>query len=89
MTSPTSAFRRRGRFGSLLSFFGVAVIAAALTCDGRAAAVTAHIDLPADSAEKSLKRFSEQTGREVLFASEQKRKICSSRRLVVAIVSHA
>ena len=58
---------------------GVAVIAAALTCDGRAAAVTAHIDLPADSAEKSLKRFSEQTGREVLFASELTRGVLTNR----------
>ena len=60
---------------------GVGLFAAALAFAGSALAATAttNFDLPEDSAEKSLKRFSEQAGTEVLFASELVRGVRANR----------
>lgn len=38
-----------------------------------------HFDLPADTAEKSLKRFSEQSGRSVMFATEKVQDVRTNR----------
>jgi hypothetical protein len=57
---------------AMLVFLRVLVVALALASLSRAAPAAASrqsFELPADSAEKSLKRFAEQAGREVLLAS--------------------
>ncbi len=69
-------FRRRGVAPSLRRLLGFIGALAVLSSAGRAADATrAAFDLPADLAEKSLKRFSEQAGREVLFASQVTRGV--------------
>src|SRR5438094_4999027 len=47
------------------------IVAAVLTCAGFAAeSVKVHFDLAPDSAEKSLKQFSAQSGVEVIFSTD-------------------
>ena len=58
---------------------GAAVAALALAGAAGAASARMHFDLPAEAAERSLKRFSEQTGHEVMFASDLTRGVVTNR----------
>lgn len=73
--NPASPFELRCAARWLRRVIGLVVATLALAHCGQAAATKLSFDLPEDSAEKSLKRFSEQAGREVLFASDITRGI--------------
>lgn len=74
-----SIFERLRPLRRLRHGIGLGAVFLALACALAAAAAKAHFDLPADAAEKSLKRFSEQSGQEVLFASELTRGVLANR----------
>lgn len=78
-TPDTFAIGLWRRFSRLLPCVRMGTLALVIAGIAGAAVATTSFDLPADSAEKSLKRFSEQAGQEVLFASELTRGVQANR----------
>ena len=65
MDTPTSSFTARRRFVSMPWFWALALTSVMLF-----AATKQRFDLPADTADRSLRKFSAQSGLEVIFAAD-------------------